>query len=95
MAYTGAEGAAAAHAAMIQAVRASGSLVKVEPGEFTKLLAKSESPLVITAPGGFFTKHTKYLTSYKGLTFYTQSATPLSLPYKAEIVSADTIWMPR
>ena len=86
--------AAAAHAAMIQAIKASGSIVRVAPEEFTKLLAKSESPLVVTAPGGFFRKHIKYLTSYKGLAFYTQSSTPLSLPYKAEVVVARTIWMP-
>jgi hypothetical protein len=95
MAYAGAEGAAAAQAAMIQAVKASGTLVRVEPGEFVKLLAKSESPLVVTAPGGFFSKHIKYLTSYRGLAFYTQSVTPLSLPYRTEVVAASTIWMPR
>lgn len=86
--------AAAAHAAMIQAVKASGSLIRVEATEFQKLLNKSESPLVITAPGGFWSKHIKYLTSYKGLTFYTQSTTPLSLPLKVEVVAARTIWMP-
>ena len=86
--------AAAAHAAMIQAVKASGTLIRIEPSEFEKLVNKSESLLVITAPGGFFTKHTRYLTSYKGLTFYTQSAAPLSLPFKAEVVAARTIWMP-
>lgn len=86
--------AAAAHAAMIQAVKASGTLVRVSAEEFQKLVNKSESPLVITAPGGFFTKHIKYLTSYKGFSFYTQSTTPLTLPYKAEVVAARTIWMP-
>jgi hypothetical protein len=89
-----ASGAAAAHAAMIQAVKASGSIVRIEPQEFLKLVNKSESPLVVTAPGGFFRSHIKYLTSYKGLAFYTQSSTPLSLPYKAEVVAARTIWMP-
>jgi hypothetical protein len=87
-------GAAAAHAAMVQAVKASGTIVRLEPEEFLKLVAKCEAPLVVTAPGGFFRKHTKYLTSYKGLAFYTQSPTPLSLPYKAEVVVARTIWMP-
>lgn len=86
--------AAAAHAAMIQAVKASGTLIRVEAEEFQKLVNKSDSPLVITAPGGFFTKHIKYLTSYKGLSFYTQSSKPLTLPYKAEVVAARTIWMP-
>ncbi len=86
--------AAAAHAAMIQAVKASGSLIRLEASEFQKLVNKSDAPLVITAPGGIFTKHIKYLTSYKGLAFYTQSTTPLSLPFKAEVVAARSIWMP-
>jgi hypothetical protein len=86
--------AAAAHAVMIQAIKASGTLIRIEPSEFQKLINKSESPLVITAPGGIFTSYIRYLTSYKGLTFYTQSAAPLSLPSKAEVVAARTIWIP-
>lgn len=95
MVYTGAEGAAAARAAMIQAVKASGVIVRVDPGEFVKLLAKDESPLVVTSIGGFFTKKFQYLTSYKGLAFFTSSVTQLQLPYKAEIVGAGKIWMPQ
>jgi hypothetical protein len=96
MTYTGAEGAAAAaRAAMIQAVKASGTLVRVEPEEFNKLIAKMESPLVVTATGGFFSKKFLYLTSYKGLAFFASSRTQLQLPYKAEVVAAGKIWMPQ
>ena len=95
MAYSAAAGgAAAAQAAMIQAVKASGVIVRVEPEDFSRMVNKIEAPLVVTAPGGFFTKHIKYLTSYKGLAFYTQSPTPLQLPYKVEVVAARTIWVP-
>lgn len=94
MAHSAASGAAAAHAAMVLAVKASGSIVRLEPEEFLKIINKSESPLVVTAPGGFFRSHIKYLTSYKGLAFHTQSPTPLSLPYKAEVVAARNFWMP-
>ncbi len=86
--------AAAAHAANVQALKASGTIVRLEPEVFLKLINKSEAPLVVTAPGGCFRKHIKYLTSYKGLAFYTQSPTPLSLPNKAEVVAARAIWMP-
>lgn len=95
MTYTGAESAAAARAAMIQAVKASGTLVRVEPEEFNKLLAKMEAPLVVTATGGLFTRKFLYLTSYKGLAFFASSRTQLQLPYKAEVVAAGKIWMPQ
>ena len=95
MAYTGAEGAAAARAAMIQALKASGVIIRVAPEEFTKILTKQEAPLVVTSIGGFFTKKFQYLTSYKGLAFFTSSVNQVQLPYKAEIVAAGKIWIPR
>jgi len=94
MVYVHSAGAAAV-AAMIQAVRASGVLVRVEPAEFAKLVSKEEAPLVVTSIGGFFTKKYQYLTSYKGLAFYTSSTAQLQLPYKAEVVAAGKIWMPQ
>jgi hypothetical protein len=94
MVYVHSAGAAAV-AAMIQAVKASGVLVRVEPAEFAKLVAKEEAPLVVTSIGGFFTKKYQYLTSYKGLAFFTSSTAQLQLPYKAEIVAAGKIWMPQ
>jgi hypothetical protein len=41
----------------------------------------------------FSTKH-HYLTSYKGLLFYTRTQTSLPLPGAAEIVNANKIWIP-
>jgi hypothetical protein len=89
----GAVGAGAA-AAIAQAVKASGAIVRVEPNDFLTLVGKSKSPLVVTAQGGLFGKNYQYLTSYKGLAFFTKSSIALNLPGDAEIVQSAKIWMP-
>ncbi len=95
MGYAGAgAGVAAAQAAIAQAVRASGAIVRVKPEAFIKILSRSEEPLIVTAPGGVFKKNFQYLTGYKGLIFHTQSPEPLSLPMHAETVAAEKIWIP-
>jgi hypothetical protein len=91
---TTAAGAASAAAAIANAVKASGVLVKVEPGDFLSILGRMERPLVVAAGKGFLSPGYKYLTSYKGLAFYTKSREPLSLPGAAELVAAKTIWIP-
>ena len=89
----GAAGAAAA--AMIQATKASGVIVRVEPDEFLDLLERQEeAPLVVHATGGFFSTNHQYLTSYKGLAFFTKSGAPIHLPEDTEIVEARRIWIP-
>ncbi len=88
-----ASGAAAA-AAIAQAIKASGVIVRVEPNEFERILARQDSPLVVTAQGGFFSTNYQYLTSYKGLAFFAQSPTPLSLSSNTEVIVAKTIWIP-
>jgi hypothetical protein len=88
----GAAGAAAA--AIAEATKASGVLVRLEPGEFIKLLTRVKDPLIVIAEGGFFSKNFQYLVSYKGLAFFTKSANALALPSGAEVVSAGRIWIP-
>jgi hypothetical protein len=85
---------AAAAAAIAQATKASGVIVRLEPDEFQRLLGRLPSPLVVTAVGGFFGPSFKYLTSYKGLAFFTKSPVPVELPSGSEVVEAKTIWMP-
>ena len=86
---------AAAHAAAIaQAIKASGVIVRVEPGDFLRILQREDEPLVVIARGGFFKRGWRYLTSYKGLAFFTKSPEPLPLPGRAEVVQATTIWIP-
>jgi len=85
----------AVHAAAIaEAIRASGTIINVPPEGFLEVLRKSESPLVVVASGGLFGKKCDYLTSYKGLCFYTRSGEALQLPGRAEIVNAKKIWIP-
>lgn len=37
----------------------------------------------------------QYLTNYKGFFFFTQADSAMQLPYKAEIIAASNIWIPR
>jgi hypothetical protein len=95
MGYAGAEASTvAAQAAIAQAIRASGAIIRVKPEAFLKLLSRSEEPLVVTAPGGVFKKHFQYLTGYKGLIFHAQSPEPLAFSMRVEIVAAEKIWIP-
>ena len=89
----GAAGGAAA-AIIAQAIKASGAIVNVEPNDFIEILARSQRPLVVCAQGWFFKTSYQYLTSYKGLFFYTKSPRPLPPPDDAEIISAKKIWIP-
>ena len=87
-------GAAAAAAAVAQAIKASGAIVRVEPADFLRILGRQQEPLVVQASGGFFSTSYQYLSSYKGLAFYTKSPDRLALPRGCEIIEAGKIWIP-
>jgi len=89
---TGAAGAAAA-AAIARAIKASGTLVEVEPREFGRLLDRNSEPLVVHAPAGLFGNKHRYLMGYRGLAFFTDSADELPLG-TAEVVMAKKVWIP-
>lgn len=92
---TGATGGATAAAAIMQAIKASGAIVSVSPADFEALLSRVENPLVVIAEEKFLKKTTyKYLTSYKGLAFFTKSKSPLPIDSRAEVVRAKKIWIP-
>ena len=94
MGNTAATGAAAA-AAIARAVKASGAVVRVEPDDFRALLRRQEAPLVVHAHDRvILVRMHRYLSSYKGLAFYTQSAEPIELPNRCELVEARSFWMP-
>jgi hypothetical protein len=88
-----AEAAAVAAAAIAQAIKASGAIVRVEPQDFLNVLKRTERPLVIISRGGLFTTNYQYLTSYKGFAFFTKSSSPLQLG-SVEIILAQKIWIP-
>jgi hypothetical protein len=76
------------------AIKASGVVVRVAPEDFLALLRRADAPLVVTGQGGVFRKHHRYLTSYKGLAFFTRSPEPLGLPSRVEVVAAQAISIP-
>ena len=87
--------AGAIAAAIANAVKASGVIVRVTPENFAAILRRVENPLVVHATGGVFKTNYQYLTSYKGLAFYTKSNEPLALPFGAEVMTAKSIWVPQ
>ena len=90
----GGAGGAAVAAAIANAIKASGAIVKVEPEDFLRILGRMEEPLVVRARNAFLGATFKYLTSYKGLAFFTKSPEELHLPGKAEVILAKKIWIP-
>ncbi len=95
MAYSGGGAtAAAAAAAIARAIKASGAIVRTEPQDFLTILSRTRNPLVVMAKGGFLKANYQYLTSYKGLFFFTKSPTMLVLPGDVELVAANQIWIP-
>ena len=89
-----AHGGAAADAAIANAVKAVGVICKVEPQDFVNIVRKVDKPLVVCAEGGFFSKNFQYLTSYKGLAFFTKSPEPIRFASGAEIITAGKILIP-
>ena len=88
-----AEGAAIA-AVIANAIKASGVVVKVRPEDFVNIIRRVEKPLVIYSAPGFFSRGHKYLTSYKGFAFFTQTPEPIRFASGVETVIADKIWIP-
>ena len=88
-------GAAAVAAAIADAIKANGVVISVTPEDFAAIVRRTERPLVVTSEGGFFSTRYKYLTSYKGLAFYTKARVPLVLPSDAEVVRAKGISIPQ
>jgi hypothetical protein len=86
---------AAAVAEMIaNAVKASGVIVQVDAEDFLAIVNWNAEPLVVHATTGLFSTKHQYLTSYRGLAFYTKIAEPIPLPPHAQLVEANKIWIP-
>ncbi|MCP4426109.1 MAG: hypothetical protein GY803_16575 [Chloroflexi bacterium] len=95
MAYAGGGAATAgAAAAIANAIKASGAIVRMAPEEFMMLLDRMETPLIVIKTGGIFTKNYQYLVGYKGLVFFAKSSEKLVLPMDAELIMAKNIWIP-
>jgi len=90
-----AHGEAAIAAAIANAIKASGVVVRVEAEAFANILRKIEGPLIVYSQGGVFSTNHQYLTSYKGLAFFTKSREQIDLPGGAEVIIAKKIWTPQ
>ncbi len=86
--------AAAAGATIANAIKASGVVVRVSPDDFQSLLRRAKAALVVHAQGGLFSTKYRYLVSYKGFAFFTQSSEPIQLPADVEAIRAGKIWVP-
>jgi len=84
----------AAAAAAVQATNASGVVIRVTPQDFLKILNRQRDFLVVHAAPRFFSRSHRYLTSYRGLAFWTKSSEVLHLPSGAELVETQSMWMP-
>jgi hypothetical protein len=85
---------AAIHAAIANAIKATGVVVRLEPGEWLSILKRTENPLVVVAQGGMFKTKYQYLTSYRGLAFFTKSPTALVLPGRTDVITAKSMSIP-
>ena len=84
----------AAHAALANAIKASGVVVRLDPPEWMKVLKRTDNPLIVISRGGMFRRKYQYLTAYRGLAFYTTSEHPLVLPGRTELINAKTLSVP-
>jgi hypothetical protein len=85
---------AAIAAAIANAIKASGVVVRVGPEDFAKILGRIEKPLVIYSKGGLFTTKHQYLVSYKGFAFYTKTSNEILLSSSVEVIASRSIWIP-
>ena len=85
---------AAAHAALVQAIRASRAIVTVDARDFERIVRKANDAIVVRARPGAFSKRNQYLTSYRGFVFHTRTRDDLHFASSVEIVEAKKIWVP-
>ena len=86
--------ASGAAAAIANAIKASGVIVRVDPVEFQNILHRIERPLVVCAERRIFSTKYQYLVSYKGLAFFTKATAQILLPSGTEAIIAKKIWVP-
>lgn len=85
---------AAAQAIIDQAIKASGAIVRVKPEDFFKIVDRVDRPLVVMSISRLLGKAYHYLTSYKGLIFYTKSREQILLKGNTEYIIAKSIYIP-
>jgi hypothetical protein len=86
--------AAAAQHAIANAIKAFGVVVTVANKDFMTILERTEKPLVVMSGKSFWSPNYKYVSSYKGLAFYTKSNELFRLPGDGELVMSEKIRLP-
>ena len=81
-------------AAAMNAIKATGVVVRLEPPEWLTILKRTDNPLVVVTHGGMFKPKYQYLTTYRGLAFYTKSPHAIVLPGRAEVITAKSMSIP-
>ncbi|MCE3018772.1 MAG: hypothetical protein LW870_23240 [Pirellula sp.] len=76
--------ATAAAAASIQALKAGGVLVHVDPQEILWVVSKQSEALVLRSTFGRLSTHFSYITRFKRPAFYATSPEPLAFPAGTE-----------
>jgi hypothetical protein len=87
-------GGGAAAAAIANAIKASGVIVKLKEEDFIKVISRAENPVVVVSRGGFMKKDFDYLLAYKGFVFFARTKEEINLPGTAEIIATQQIWIP-
>jgi hypothetical protein len=87
--------AAAAAAARLQALRASGTVIQVEPEVLQHIIHSQDNPIIVWSKQGLLRNRFAYMTSHRGFVFVAVSRTPLQLPLQAEVYQARWVWVPQ
>jgi len=83
------------YAAMVlNAVQVFGTVVRVKPETFVRIVELPGAPLIVRSRGGFLSSSSRHLTSYKGLAFVCKTKEEIPLPAIAELIVAEKISVP-
>lgn len=87
-------GGVAMTSVLANANRVIGAVVRVEREAFETILHHAPEPVLVHAPAGLFGSAHQYVTSYRGLTFYTKCSERLRIPPQAEVIEAKSMSIP-
>ena len=70
---------------------ATSVVINIDPDVFVTIAEKNKDGLVVMSESGLLRTKYRYLTSYKGLVFYCESAERLTLSPNIEMLTAESI----
>ena len=69
-------------------------VINTDPDVFLSVVERNKDGLVVMSESGLLRTKYRYLTSYKGLIFYCESAERLTLSPNIELLTAESIQVP-